>query len=187
MKRSAASLSALVLASLVTVPAHAVQGTRVTSGGLTFSGGLGDIEIRGQSGFSMSARVDNVSGIFAPDNQCSDVDCVPGTQVSLNAHWTGNDLPGSASLRGQSYVLGSEGAGAANGIVTFDGSVVLPDFNSTGSVDVSAPFTFSGQLKPEDAPTAEPLFGSGIATLTFHQSADGSAWQFASATYEFRR
>lgn len=186
MKRTAVYLLPLFLCSLA-VTAHAVQGTRVTSGGLSFASGVGRVDMSGQSGFQMTADVDSAGGIFAPENQCSDVDCVPGTQVNLNAHWTGSDLRGTASLRGQDYELGSESPSGAFGIVTFDGSLVLPDFNGTGTVDVRAPFTFSGQLTPEATFEAERLFGSGVATLRFHQSADGSAWQFESATYQFTR
>jgi hypothetical protein len=40
---------------------------------------------------------------------------------------------GSATLRGQDYVLGIEGDGGGMAIITFDGSVILPDFNSSGT------------------------------------------------------
>jgi hypothetical protein len=187
VKRIATSLSVLFLSSLMLFNAEASQGTAVTSGALTFASHAGAIEVSGQSGFSLQARVSGASGIFAAENQCAELDCQPGTQVSLFAHWSGNDLPGSATLRGQPYVLGSEGAGGAMGVVTFDGSVTLPDFTSSAAVDVSAPFTFSGQLAPEGSSDVEALHGAGTATLHFAQSADGSAWQFAGAAYQFHR
>jgi hypothetical protein len=100
VKRIATFLPGLFLAWLVLFTAHANQGTRVTSGALTFASHVGHIDVSGQSGFTIDASVDSASGIFAPENQCSDLDCGPGTQVNLAAHWVGNDLRGSASLRG---------------------------------------------------------------------------------------
>ena len=185
MKRTIATLSLVV--GLFALTAHAVQGTRVTSGGLSFASGVGHIDMSGQSGLHMTADVDSAGGVFLPENQCSDLDCTPGTQVNLNAHWTGSDVRGTASLRGQDYVLGTEDPAGAFAIVTFDGSLVLPDFNSTGTVDVQAPFTFSGQLTSQATSETERLFGSGVAMLRFRQSPDGSAWQFESATYQFTR
>src|SRR5205085_9818261 len=108
-----------------------------TSGAFTWSG-TGDIDATGQSDFSMHAFVDFAGGSFGPENQCGGPDCPPGTEVSLEAIWTGLDLRGSVRFKGQDYVLGQEGAGGALGIARFQGTVTLPDFTSTGTVDVSA-------------------------------------------------
>jgi len=47
-------------------------------------------------------------------------------------------------------------------LAPFEGAVVFPDFTSSGTAEVSAPFTFSGQLTPEGSPTSEAL-GRGHA------------------------
>jgi hypothetical protein len=186
VKRIAALVPGLFLASLFLFTVRADQGTRVANGTFTFSG-VGQIDISGQSAFRMHADVSIAGGIFVPQDQCNFLDCVPGTQVNLAARWVGGDLRGSVRLRGKDYILGSEDANAANGDVMFNGSLTLPDFTGSGTVDVSAPFTLTGQVALPGSDDAEPLFGSGIATLQFRQSADGSAWQFVSAIYQFQQ
>jgi hypothetical protein len=70
--------------------------------------------------------------------------------VNLGAFWWGSDLRGTARLRGNDYVLGSESTeDGADGVADFEGIVMLPDFTDSDTVSVSAPFTFSGQLTPQ--------------------------------------
>jgi hypothetical protein len=185
VKRSSTILSVLFMFLALFVPVHGEQGTRVTSGTFTFASGLGEIHARGQSGFRIDARVDITGGIYNPESQCAELECQPGTEVSLLAHWVGQDLNGPATLRGQDYVLGREGEGGAMGIVTFDGSVILPDFNSSGTAVVTAPFTFTGQLESETTFEVEPLCGSGVATLQLSEATEGQAWRVTGATYQF--
>jgi hypothetical protein len=187
VKRIAVVVSGLFLVTLFPFTVHADQGIRVTAGALTFSGSAGHLDISGQSGFRMQADVDWASGIFIPKDQCGVPECVPGTQVDLTARWIGLDLRGSVSLRGKDYVLGSEDLDSEVGDVVFSGLLTLPDFGSP-TVDVSAPFTLTGRLWPlTDSSDIEPLSGSGIATLQFRQSADGTTWEWVSATYTFQK
>jgi hypothetical protein len=88
-------------------------------------------------------------------------------------------------LRGHDYALGQEGAGGAMGIIDFEGTVTMPDLTDTGTAQVSAPFSFSGQLRPEDTGITEPLTGSGVATIDLHVNFDGASWMVTRATYEF--
>jgi hypothetical protein len=74
--------------SLKSLNSHAAQGTRVTSGAFTFASGLGEIHVAGQSGFQMDVHVDITSGIYN-QSQCAELDCQPGTEVRLFAHWVG--------------------------------------------------------------------------------------------------
>lgn len=187
MKRFATSALAIALFCALGLPLSGDSGTRVTSGALMFASNVGVIDIAGQHSFRMRANVDDVGGIFLPSNQCSDLDCVPGTTVNLQARWSGLDLPGTLVFKGHSYALGHEGASGAQGLVDFEGSLVLPPFNDSGTVDVDAPFTLTGQVEFEDTLTTEPISGVGVATLQFKRSADGSAWQFANATYALQR
>lgn len=187
MKRYATSLVASALFYASVLPLSGDSGTRVTSGALMFASHVGVIDIAGQHGFRMRANVDDVGGIFAPANQCGDLDCVPGTMVNLEAKWSGLDLRGTLLFKGQSYPLGSEGTTGALGLVDFEGSLVLPPFNDRGTVDVDAPFTLTGFVEFEDTLAREPISGAGVATLQFKRSADGSAWQFSNATYAIVR
>ena len=66
-----------------------------------------------------------------------------------------------------------------------DGSVVLPEFTSSGTADASAPFTFDGQLHVEATGETEPITGGGTATLHLRYSAEGPNWVVDSATYQF--
>jgi hypothetical protein len=169
---------------------QAADGTRVASGALDFGTTVGRMDVRGQSGLRLQTSVDVSGGVYNPWNQCSDPECPPGTAVSLYAYWSGGDLTGTLNWRGDSYRLGSEGAGGAWGIAEFEGSVILPEFTDSGTAEVSAPFTFSGQFTPENpgGPThTEPLVGSGTATLTLEVNYDGSSWQIVRTLYEFTR
>jgi hypothetical protein len=187
VKRIAITWSVAVLFCAFVPPLQADSGTRVTSGALMFASHGGVVDVAGQSGFRLRARVDDVEGRFDAGNQCGDFDCAPGTVVGLFAEWSGSDLNGTVAFKDQSYVLGREGAGGALGLVTFDGNLTLPPFNDAGVVDIDAPFTFSGQVEFEDTGVTEPLSGTGIATLQFTRSADGTAWQFSNATYALQR
>jgi hypothetical protein len=169
-------------------PAHARDDLRLTSGALEFiDNDRGTIDVRAQSDFSMHAFVFESGGIYRPGDQCSFPECVPGTNVSLFALWSGNDVSGTATLRGHDYVLSSEAADGAAAIVQFDGNVILPDFTSTGTADVSAPFTFVGQIHIEATGETMPLTGSGTATLHLLMSQEGPNWNIVSATYQFER
>jgi hypothetical protein len=152
-----------------------------------FGSGVGVIDMAGQSDLRLRASVDDVGGIFAPRNQCQELDCVPGTQVNLEGFWTGLDLRGTLRWKGKDYVLGTEQASGVLGIARFDGTLTLPPFSSAATViDIDAPFSFSGEVRFQDTFTVEPLSGSGVATLQFRQSSDGTAWQFVNATYAFQ-
>ena len=71
MARIATIQSVIFLVTLLFVPTHAAQGTRVTSGSFTFASGLGEIHVAGQSGFQMDVHVDITSGIYRSDSRPS--------------------------------------------------------------------------------------------------------------------
>ncbi len=116
---------------------------------------------------------------------------MPGTPFGLGATWISPDLGnGVFSFRGQDWQLGPEEPDAAQGTIEFDGTAVTPDFNGSDTVDVSAPFTFTGSImyrRPGFPQHTEQLSGGGIATVTMSLSAGGTAWQFVSARYEFEK
>lgn len=187
MKRIATLVPAIAVLWIIAPSLDAVQGTRITTGTLTFEGGVGDIDMGGQSGFSIESRVDRAGGVFEPTEQCTGGDCPPGTVVNLFATWSGGDLSGTATLRGQTFVLGSEGEGGASGLLDFEGTVTLPEMTTDGMVTLTAPVSVSGQLVPVDTGILEPLFGTAIASVTFRKSVDFDAWEFQRATYTITR
>ncbi len=185
MKSFARCLAVGILSSAMLAPSHAQGTMHVTSGTLQFGIDQGQLDLRAQSDLTMHAHVFSANGQYAPGEQCSVPECFPGTTVSLHASWFGNDLDGTATLRGHDYILGQEGDGGAVGFADFDGSVVLPDFTSSGAADASAPFTFDGQLHVEATGETEPITGGGTATLHLRYSAEGPNWVVDSATYQF--
>jgi hypothetical protein len=188
VKRISAIVSSIILSGLLLPTVHADGGLGVTSGVFTFED-IGHLDVSGQAGLHIVSSLSSAGGRFDPATQCSDLDCVPGTVVSLGATWTSPDLGGDLSVRGKNYQLGVEGETGAVGSIEFDGSVTLPDFTGSDTIDVSAPFTFTGVLHYPDtaAGRQDTLSGQGTATLTMRRSADGTAWQFVSATYEFAK
>jgi hypothetical protein len=77
----------------------------VTGGYLLVTGASGTLELTGERGFSLSARVSTLSGSFAPRN-CIFPECTPGTTVSLHGVWTGGDVrSGVLTFEGETYVV----------------------------------------------------------------------------------
>jgi hypothetical protein len=177
-----------LLSSVTAALVQARDGIRVTSGALRFASHVGHIDIAGRSDFSMQADVDSTGGIYSLDDCAADPEfCAPGSEVSVFAHWTGLDVRGSATLRGQEFVIGSESADAGGAIVNFDGSVTMPPFTDSGTAEVTAPFTFGGQLTPPGAVESEALSGAGTVTIELTKSAFVDGWIVTSATYAFEK
>jgi hypothetical protein len=132
--------------------------------------------------------VSTTGGIFEPRSGCSP--CLPGEPISLQAHWLGNDLSGTATFEGATYTqVGSVVPGHAVGSVTFTGSTVAPPMEGL-TATLIAPFLFQGMFSfPPSGTTAAAtasLMGSGTATLVLgRQNPDVSGWSYRSAVYEF--
>ena len=106
MKQPSAITACIFLFAALLAPARAADGTRVTSGVFTFED-IGTLDISGQSGLHMTARVSEAGGRFDPKNACEFLDCVPGTPFGLGATWVSPDLGnGVFSFRGQDWQLG---------------------------------------------------------------------------------
>lgn len=147
----------------------------------------GRLSIAGTRGFTMDAGTH--FGFFNAFNQCSVPECVPGTVVEINAGWSGNDLPGTATLRGQTYPdLG--GPMSPNGAeILFSGQITMPPM-SDGPVSVTVPFDFAGEFRygPDlDTPQQKAfLTGGGFVTFLLKPFQDGTSWFIESVEFEFR-
>ena len=179
----------VALALPATVAADPVT---VTGGALVMTGSTGDLELFGSEGFSITdARVGLASGFYRPAD-CGLPMCVPGSTVSLSAGWSGKDLPGTLTFRGETYHdLGSL-VGFAQAMVEFSGSFVAPPMGA--SATVIAPFALNGQFTvPNDAGNSFlgpfGLAGSGNATISLLPNLgappDAPSWSVASVRYEF--
>ena len=168
----------------------------VTGGALVMTGPTGTVQLTGTEGFSLASGVSAVSGFYLPDDCRVFPECVPGSTVSLSAGWSGNDLPGTLSFRGETYDDLGTLIGFTNAIVEFSGSFVAPPI--APSATVVAPFTLTGQfVVPNTAGNSHlgpfPLFGAGNATISLSQysqtSSEGTtllnAWAVNSVRYDF--
>ena len=174
------------------VPARA-ETIRITSGLLDYST-LPDtpltITLAGE-GFTFSGATHELAGIFQPWIQCLVPECLVGTTVDLHAFWSGKDLPGTATLDGETFTgVGGLGPESTSLLAEWTGELTIPE-GFTGGV-LTAPFLFTGVFSVPFTAT-EPgrrvdLIGSGVASLTFRPSVfpgAAGAFDLLAAQYEF--
>ena len=165
------------------------DGTFIFEGNGSPNQGTGRVEISGNKAFTFSAGVDISGGRFNLYSQCQTPDCPPGAVVSLDAFWSGNDLQGTATLRGKTYndVGGLDSdSGAAAG---FSGSVTMPEMTG-GSVAVTVPFEFSGRFSYDlfgPRPKEALLAGGGRVTVFLRPNSEGTSWELERAVFQFDR
>ena len=168
---------------------------RIVGGGFVWPDdrSLAVVSIEGASdGFTYSGRGSTLSNRFAPLEICNRVvGCRGGTLVPLLTQLDTSALGGVATYQGATYPVRvsvhDENAGI---FLTWLGEVQLPaDF---GGGTVSVPFTFSGQFQlpadPRTSPLTRPLFGNGVASLTFDRSVVpelSHLFNVSSARYDF--
>jgi hypothetical protein len=176
----------IVLAILVCAarPAES-QVISIIDGTFISEGGGGQLNISGTQAFRLEAAA--LTGRFDAVDQCFVPECPPGTVVELGARWIGNDLPGTATLRGKTYddVGGLDSLNSAD--VRFAGQFVMPPL-SDGPVSITVPFDFAGRFAySEDLSEVQDalLTGGGQVTLVLEQLFQGS-WSIRSAAFEFR-
>jgi hypothetical protein len=146
----------------------------------------GLLDISGTSAFTLMAHA--LTGTFNAVDQCNFTpECQPGDVVEIRAQWLGNDLPGTAQLRGKTYEdLG--GLNSPNSVaIQFSGQVTMPAM-SDGPTTVTVPFDFTGLFKYEvpDGVGTAVLIGGGLVTFALEPSLENS-WRISSAVFEFRR
>ena len=181
-------LPAAILVAVVGVPRFAcADPISITGGYLDMNPSFGPLVLAGDRGFTFSSGVDTVAGVFHPIGCNFDpLHCTPGSTLGLTASWSGNDLPGTATLDGATYVhVGSLGSPSSLS-VTFSGTAGLPSI--AASAILTAPFLFSGTFfhtVNSGAGVSELLTGGGLATLSFTPNrAFPSSWHLDHARYE---
>jgi hypothetical protein len=153
----------------------------ITSGIVTaFDLDSADFDIASpQHGFTLVGRGD--IGNNAPFN-C--FPCEPGASQSLVSQWSDLDLLGTATVDGQSYMMGFGDAGAS---ASFTGSWTAPAYDGGATASVTAPFQFTGLFW---FPRADPrpmlsLAGSGLATVDVAWNPFFNAWETQRARFDF--
>jgi hypothetical protein len=103
VKRNAALWSVCCLMTALILPrSAAANAITITGGSLQLSRGGGPLRLVGERGFSLTSSVETSTGIAEAFFQCG-AECAPGTNLSLDARWAGNDLPGVLSFDGLTY------------------------------------------------------------------------------------
>jgi hypothetical protein len=150
------------------------------------SSGFARLTISGNRHFTLQASA--YDGLNEPFASCGFGVCTPGATLDILVRSTGNDLPGIATLRGQTYDdLG--GLASPNfADIAFIGRVTMPAMNGAPA-RVTAPFEFTGRLAYAPDPFSEPdvvsLVGRGRVTFYLTPSVDGTEWNATHAVFEF--
>lgn len=165
--------------------------TLVVIGSLEIGGSLmgshsGTLELSGDRGFTMQARVSSVGGNYRPLEDCR-FGCNPDSALDLSAIWVGSDIFGTSTFESTTFVGFSGGnPDSASASVQFTGIAALPAALTPSAV-VSAPFRFTGLFRPGAGPPVN-LFGGGIATVFLeHLSIPGfdiDAWGVRRIRYD---
>jgi hypothetical protein len=183
------AVSVVLLLALAAPQPAGADPVLITGGYLAMGSWRGDIDLVGQQGFRFAKPMSSIGGLYGP-GQC--MGCRPGDILSLSSHWSGKDLGGVVSFRGDAYPIG--GFQWRNSLlIEFSGSVPVPavagDF-----VTLVAPFTFSGAFSfspdlSQERQARVTLLGLGTATVRLRAMAgDGLSapyWEIHSTRYEF--
>jgi len=182
-----ATIRVLLIAALTLLMTSPASADRITAGAVTYVAGAGPITVQFTSdSFTFDGRASPIGGVFMPWLQCGVPECVPGSTVDLLAFWSGTDLPGTATLEGETYSHVGSLAGTSSLLISLTGALVIPADFVSGIL--TAPFVFSGQFFYERLGTGSvfDLFGSGVATAAFRpMTAFPGALALDSLTYEF--
>lgn len=154
------------LALLVSVPASA---DRITIGTLIYVQGGSPLTVTLRSdSFTFDGRASHLGGVFMPWLQCSVPECGAGSTVDLFSHWSGGDLPGTATLGDRAFTNVGSQASTSSLFATWTGSLPIPAGFESGVL--AAPFEFFGvfSFQPEPGGFGRlDLVGNGMATATF--------------------
>ena len=160
-----------LFAGLFLAMASPARADRITAGSLIYPGGGAPIEVTLLApGFTFDGRASRFSGILMPWDRCRDPECFPGGSVPLTAHFSGMDLPGTATLGSQTFVRVGSLASTSSMNGTWTGALHFPLGFQGGTL--SAPFAFTGLFEYESAPGEFgrlELFGAGTATAVYSQ------------------
>jgi len=167
------------------------QEVRILRGTLSQGADItGELSVDGTSGVRIDAALSGTHGSLAWDHVCPYVACLPGETVSLRSSYGPGVLTGSGqvTIHGQTYSLWAPDGAIAQ--LEFDGAIVLPEFTSSGTAELSVPFAFSGslQIPNQKEPGTYDVFalrGSGVATAFLYRNYFTMGWAVGGVIYEF--
>ena len=166
---------------------------RILSGQLVYdrsSSRSPSIDLKGTRSFRLSSTFE---GPVGPVSSCSP--CVPGDRISLDSIAVGLDVRGAVTLHGKTYdPIGGSGQFDPGIALELEGeSFIAPPFGNAATVEMSAPFTFSGTFSyfpdgPFTPGATETLIGRGIVTVRLSKLVFGpeeAYWQVTDVVFDF--
>ena len=188
VQRTTRRVSMLALALMVCGPAASAHADliRVLSGSFSWNslaGSGGPLELVGTDGFSLSA--------FAQFGNAGPGCCLqPGEETIVFGGWSGNDLPGTATYRGETFTnLGGPVSANQLRVEFVSDPFTLPLVLTTGATTVDVPFTLTGTFRgaPGNGNFAQPtvmadLLGQGIGTVLLFPLPSLELWQTSTVT-----
>jgi hypothetical protein len=184
------TVSVLLLLALAAPQPAGADPVLITGGYLAMGSSRGDIDLIGQQGFRFAKPMSSIGGLYGP-GECRG--CRPGDILSLTSHWSGKDLGGIVSFRGDQYPIGGFQYLPNSLLIQFNGSVPVPAV-AGDVVTLVAPFTFSGTFTfspdlSQERHARVTLMGLGTATVRLTAMAgDGLSapyWEIHSSRYDF--
>jgi hypothetical protein len=155
---------------------------KITDGTLAIATGmLGSVMLKGSHGFRFDGRVYS-SGLL-PSSFCgSDAPCQPGATVPFLAAWVGTDIPGTARVQGDEFII--QGQDGTSMYIMLQGSFVAPA-HVTDSTSVTVPFTATGLLSRGYPLPQLELKGDGNVTLTLTWQPFIGGWGITYSSFDF--
>jgi len=140
----------------------------------------GTVTLKGSHGFRFDGRVQ--SGL-EPSAYCGPFNpCQPGASVAFTATWLGSDIPGTARVQGQEYVI--QGLDATSMFLSLTGSFVAPA-HVTDTTSVTVPFAATGLLARGYPLPPLDLTGRGRVTFTLTWQPAISGWAITFTSFDF--
>lgn len=149
------------------------------------------IDLKGTRSFRLSSSFE---GPIGPVDNCQP--CLPGDRLRLDAVAIGSDVRGTVTLHGKTYDrIGGAGDDPSIALEFKGDGFIAPPFTDAPTVEMSAPFTFSGIFSyypdgPAMGSVTETLTGRGIATVRLTKLDFGPelvVWEEAGAVYDFTK
>jgi hypothetical protein len=154
---------------------------------LTASGGT--LRLAGTRGFSLTARVTRGGGIAEAFESCLASPCAGGTPISLEAAWSGSDLPARVTLDGVTHADVGSVSQPTTAEVRVAGRAAAPPVSSRSSASVTADFVLSGSFVRMEGDTAitETFTGGGTARVSLARIAGAGSWSVERVVYRIKR
>ena len=163
------------------VQASGADTIKITRGTLALeSGRPGTVTLEGSHGFRFEGRIQSGN---EPSNYCGPVNpCQPGATVQFAATWLGTDIPGSARVQGDEFVI--QGLDGTSMYIDMTGSFIAPA-RLTDSASVTVPFAATGVLNRGYPLPPLQLTGRGDVTFTLEWQPLIGGWGITFSSFDF--